>query len=600
MANNWLSEQVGQTNTPNEDIQSLIMGVDISSFIERMGPILDNPVLKEKLLQILKENQPITGWLQLSRILKKIEETQVATEKTQVATEKTQVATEKTQVATEKTQSQKENKERYNSAMIAQKETSLASTNIYNILPKDSQNTITTEINTKLQDINSGKIPKETKSFLDSIGANTPESITSPEVQSILTAHISTQVYLANKDSIVRANPKLESQFNILDRNKFALWLSGSVKVPDLGNIIPDQTKSDREAIISTVNSLTKWSPDTMITRTGDRLSFHDPKDERYSYDIDMAKRPPQLSKSLGNLSISREIVALSKEEQEKLDKKNQAEKQLKSNQDILSQSKNEFWQGRRDEYILQGENKSDGIEPTNLYSQYIGENRWDHARYEILEQAYAQWDIAETGKASALEQMQDISEKMRENNAKNILNDTLSPSDRGKITSMLESRIYRLGTLKRSEESLARIDKKALDYTPVGWGSEQWEKNAAESLSFISELGLNNLGQQWFEEVMEAWNEKKKWSINHQINLSENPKIDDIQRKEFREAIDRFTWGSNNRNNKFNSLANNLTGAEFISSHWDTRKKRAEYLFGDKKTDIQDSVIIDRNKTKV
>ncbi len=91
---------------------------------------------------------------------------------------------------------------------------------------------------------------------------------------------------------------------------------------------------------------------------------------------IDTAKIPPQLSKSLGNLSISRDIIALSKEDQEKLDKRNLAEKQFKSSQDILSQSRNEFWQVRRDEYALQGESKSDGTPATSLYSQYLGENR--------------------------------------------------------------------------------------------------------------------------------------------------------------------------------------------------------------------------------
>ncbi len=91
---------------------------------------------------------------------------------------------------------------------------------------------------------------------------------------------------------------------------------------------------------------------------------------------IETAKIPPQLTKSLGKLSISRDIVPLSKEDQEKLDKRNLAEKQLKTSQDTLSQSRNEFWQVRRDEYSLQGESKTDGTPATSLYSQYLGENR--------------------------------------------------------------------------------------------------------------------------------------------------------------------------------------------------------------------------------
>ena len=63
---------------------------------------------------------------------------------------------------------------------------------------------------------------------------------------------------------------------------------------------------------------------------------------------------------------------------------------------------------------------------------------------------------------------MQSISEEMRKNNATKILDGTLSPSDREKITNMLEKRISHLESLKRSEESLARVDKKALEYIPV------------------------------------------------------------------------------------------------------------------------------------
>ncbi len=428
----------------------------------------------------------------------------------------------------------------------------------------------------------------ETKQFLSTLGIEDVNNVPNDKkqvVQDILMARATTQVLLDNQKQILEDNPKLQKDIENLNSLRFTLGLSDSSNVAGLPKLLTDQPKSDREAITSTVNSLTKWAPDTMITRTGDRLTFQDPKNERYSYDIDMAKRPPQLSKSLGRLSISRDIVPLSREDQEKSDKKNQAEKQLKSSQDTLSHSKNDFWQIRRDEYVLQGENKADGTAPINLYSQYLGENRWNHTQYETLEQAYAQWDIAEKDKVSTLEQMWNLSESMRKDNAKKILDGTLIPTDREKITRMLEERKTRLDALKRSEESLARVDKKALEYTPVGWGTEQWEKDASESLSFLSELGLNNLGQQWFEEVMAAWNEKyQELNILH-IDLSKNPKIDDTQKKTFREAIDKFTWGSSNRDAAFVVLAKQLTNISFRTNNWNSSgdkplEKRVKFLF--------------------
>jgi len=49
-----------QQINPNEEIQSLVGNVDVSSFNERLTPILANPTTKELLIKELKENQPIT------------------------------------------------------------------------------------------------------------------------------------------------------------------------------------------------------------------------------------------------------------------------------------------------------------------------------------------------------------------------------------------------------------------------------------------------------------------------------------------------------------------------------------------------------------
>ena len=78
----------------------------------------------------------------------------------------------------------------------------------------------------------------------------------------------------------------------------------------------------------------------------------------------------------------------------------------------------------------------------------------------------------------------------------------------------------------------------------------------------------------------MEAWNLTNKSSKEYQIDLSKDPKIDDIQKRKFTDAIDTFTKGNYNRNTAFVNLSKNLTNNDFINSHWNTPEKRALYLF--------------------
>ncbi len=63
---------------------------------------------------------------------------------------------------------------------------------------------------------------------------------------------------------------------------------------------------------------------------------------------------------------------------------------------------------------------------------------------------------------------MKSISEDMyRENVSRGSTEDIVS-INRTRITDMLDKRIRKLSILKESEEALARVDKKALEYIPV------------------------------------------------------------------------------------------------------------------------------------
>ena len=588
--NNTLSEQSTQVEAPNTDIRSLVGSVDISTFDERLNPILNNPELKKKLIQSLRDNQPISGWLQFSKLIKWIEETQVATEKTQVATEKTQVATEKTQVATKETQAatketqaEKRNKERLQSAEIATRGVTGAIKDIDNgITNPETRSKISTEINSELQDIKNGKASEETKSFLDSIGATTPESIGSPAIQNILSARIATWVYLRNQDIIQKENPKLAEQFGILETNKHALGYKSEFRADNTKNFITDFPKNDRESVISTVNSLTKWSPETPVTRTWDRLTFADPQNDRYAYEIDMAVRPPRLSKSLSGLSITRDITPLSREDAEWIEKKERAEKSLREGTDKRNNSLGEFYGVRREEYWL----TNTKWEPT-LYNAFRGENRENCRQYDMFEQPYAQGEFNDTDKMRALEQMISLTETMRSDNLQKLLN-TGETENHGTINKMLEKRLSKLNTLISAEKQLASVDKKALKYKSTGWTTLEWQDNASESLRLLSSLGFAQLGQEWMTDIIDAWNEKNIGMKNYQIDLSSNPKLDDIQKKRFWEFMENRFWQTEStRNMNLTQLKDNLTKKTFTDQNWSNPEKKSAYLFDTSNTEI-------------
>ena len=82
--NTTLPEIDQQKINPNEEIQSLVGNVDISSFDETLAPILANPITKELIIKALNENQPITGKLLLKKIIETIVEVQVDQKEVQV------------------------------------------------------------------------------------------------------------------------------------------------------------------------------------------------------------------------------------------------------------------------------------------------------------------------------------------------------------------------------------------------------------------------------------------------------------------------------------------------------------------------------------
>jgi hypothetical protein len=96
--------------------------------------------------------------------------------------------------------------------------------------------------------------------------------------------------------------------------------------------------------VVDTVGNINRESPDNRVTRTGDRLTFSDPKNDKYSYEIDLSKQPPRLAKTRNGLSISRDVSVLSEAEHQEKQERENNQKDLKKSYDTYGASTQEFW----------------------------------------------------------------------------------------------------------------------------------------------------------------------------------------------------------------------------------------------------------------
>lgn len=424
------------------------------------------------------------------------------------------------------------------------------------------------------------------------IDITSPEARSNPDTQKILLARASTQVYIERRGEISREYPDIGRSFDQLESLKFKLGIEATSR--DVVSLMPDIPRTSRESIAQVVTTINKDTPENPITRKGDTLSFKDPKNESYTYQIDIGSVPPKLKKTLNGLSIARDITPLSPEDMEGVAKRDIAKKEFDKATRERDSIKNTFWSTRREEYSLTGtkqENQPDGtkrIVPTNLYSTFVGENRANNTQYELLEQKYANWEVPEWERGDIIMKMEEYSLKMKSDNASKSLDDSLTSVDRAKIDTLLEKRIFDLGQLRRAESALAKVDRKSLWFQPKSERSDDWESSASDALSFLSELGIQNLWQKWFEELIQAWNYRNTTAKTYQINLSESPSLDGIQRRSFTWFIKERFWSNEwDRNTELILLAKNLQNVDFINKNWWTPEKRVAYLFESKSRSI-------------
>jgi len=302
---------------------------------------------------------------------------------------------------------------------------------------------------------------------------------------------------------------------------------------------------------------------------------------------IDTSREPIKIEYMKDGLSISRELDSVNGEEAEKEKSRDKAVWQVREWGQKLEKGISDFRTLRTAEYDLAGTPDKNGKTP-NLFGTYVQENYENHEKYTWLEQSYMN-DIGtiaprDKAKITTLENMISLCDNMKQNNAKNILDGNLDSWDREKISNMLEARSYQLHELKNQEESLQKIDTKALSYIPTRMSSADWENKAKESITYFSSLGLDKLGQQGFTEFLDAWNYQNKSQKEFQIDLSKNPELDPFQQKALRSAIDmKILKNGQNYNETFQNLEKKLNSNTWIQRNWNTPEKRANFLFSGK-----------------
>jgi hypothetical protein len=115
-----------------------------------------------------------------------------------------------------------------------------------------------------------------------------------------------------------------------------------------------------------------------------------------------------------------------------------------------------------------------------------------------------------------------------------------------------IEAENASLTTLEKSLTELAKTRKDLEKYKNIASRDDHFDTDARESLKFFSSLGLGHIGQDGFEDFIEAWNQQHLGQNNNTIDLGQNPKLDIELQKKLRTAVDAFAGSSDNRNETF------------------------------------------------
>ncbi len=222
--------------------------------------------------------------------------------------------------------------------------------------------------------------------------------------------------------------------------------------------------------------------------------------DGRTRKDIYMDK-PPRAEIRLSGLSIGREMPAVTPEDL-----------QRQSIQDAYSKNYEKI--GKLPIAPVSSEVAWENEKISALYTQTL------NTKLPIQERITAIWDL------------KSLNQSRKESNFKSMLDGNTNPEPLG---NKLEWELRTLDTLEwlyREEWSLLEQAKRIPSPAP-----DTFDNDAKKSLSYLSQIAYDELGQDTLTTVINAINIRNKWKIA-EINLSKNPKLDVAQEKELLIAL--------------------------------------------------------------
>lgn len=372
----------------------------------------------------------------------------------------------------------------------------------------------------------------------------------------------------------------------------------------DLPSRLSDKSDKTQQEVISTFNSINKDNPNTLITRTGDKLTWEWGK-EWEKYEIDMSVHPPVLSKSRDGLSISRTEQAENPElkgARESLNKSKDAYQE--ASKDIHSDLKNAWYYQNLDNFSIEEVEKAFSGGDFDTYQERMKTAKTPE------EQKQLQTEIREHAT-----QAEGVLAKIGFSYMDKILEDRIDMGDIGienagwetATEKDLNEKLNALGNLKSSDkltkytEARRKYEKEQEAIKKIETpGVDTFDEKASETLGLLASLGYDELGQKWLNDLLEAVNFHNKWTVEP-INLNQNPQLDQAQEKALRnlseDILQRFQKQAEKSGKTppttfrelWQGITKGIQNADFREQKWNTREKREQFLFG--KPNTQESI---------
>lgn len=370
-------------------------------------------------------------------------------------------------------------------------------------------------------------LPNEVKLTIAKSSNSTPEQVdeaiksgNNPQISNLIDTYYLSQASTIDAISKKLPKGKITTEFQELRASAREFWLPYTERADNVKALISNQSDATQWKVIETVNSLTKWAPDTIITRDGDRLSWEDKNWSKY--EIDMAVHPPKLAKSQNGLSISRDIESLSPEQKEKQILEN---KKTKITETVVKDAKNI--------QLNSIENIPDSIQNKTIIESY--------------QQAQDQYQKAKNPieKLEAIKILKEQNHLLEWERRKSMTTENMSDTKYSKLEEWLFRETDSLGKLEASLVQYVEIDKKLVPYERVksNGSIEEFDNIANTNLSY---LVANNFDKLW-PSANEALNRiideiNRTRTSNNQIQLTEylNQSIDG---KVLIQALENLWW---------------------------------------------------------